>query len=388
MAVFLACGDFLQLPPVPETSSPFHRKPETSYEHKQGQALLAGIEHVVDFVAMQRFTDPILEEILYSMRTPGGKTLSEEAWKALEQTQVNLPEGGASGAARSRTTNARLRDACGNGWYESAYEWSIVSFAMQLQTRLGAKRQNKVLYYMKAVDRPEGTWGPAALETMLATSSVTATRKLMGLLPIYVGMEVVLTQSILPPHYVPGATGKVVGLELDPREPSLQGAASIVEEGVVLLQYLPLCIYVRFEDSEDSFLEMEEAPNTDMDLKGVLAIEPVTRKWRWRPPRAFLEADTRISVGVARTQVPILPAKQGTLHGLQGKTCEPGLIAHWKFPNRLSRDSLWLPHYVILSRVRRLEDLLSFGLPQRSVLEGGPPEALVESHKHFFRTEN
>ena len=131
-------------------------------------------------------------------------------------------------------------------------------------------------------------------------------------------------------------------------------------------------------------MEMEEAPNTDMDLKGVLAIEPVTRKWRWRPPRTFLEADTRISVGVARTQVPILPAKQGTLHGLQGKTCEPGLIAHRKFPNRLSRDSLWLAHYVILSRVRRLEDLLSFGLPQRAVLEGEPPEALVESHKHFF----
>ena len=206
----------------------------------------------------------------------------------------------------------------------------------------------------------------------------------MGLLPIYVGMEVVLTQSILPPHYVPGTTGMVAGLELDPREPSLQGAASIEAEGVALLQYLPLCIYVRFDDSEDVFLNLDEAPTSDLDLRGVLAIEPVTRKWRWRPPRTFLEADTRISVGVQRTQAPLLPAKQGTLHGLQGKTCEPGLIAHWKFPNRLSRDSLWLAHYVILSRVRRLQDLISFGLPQRAVLEGGPPEALIESHKHFF----
>ena len=77
----------------------------------------------------------------------------------------------------------------------------------------------------------------------------------MGLLPIYVGMEVVLTQSIRPPHYVPGATGKVVGLQLDPREPSLHGAVSIATEGIVLLQFLPLCIYVRFDDSEDNLPE-------------------------------------------------------------------------------------------------------------------------------------
>ena len=94
-----------------------------------------------------------------------------------------------------------------------------------------------------------------------------------------------LTQSILPPHYVPGATGRVVDLELDPREKSLQQAASIATEGIVLLEYLPLCVYVRFDDSEDSFLHLDDDTRADQDLKGALAIEPVTRKWRWRPPR-------------------------------------------------------------------------------------------------------
>ena len=77
LAVFIGSGDFLQLPPVPETSSLLNRRIGRSYEHQQGQALLAGIEHVVDFVAMQRFDDPVLREILYSMRTPGGKALTE-----------------------------------------------------------------------------------------------------------------------------------------------------------------------------------------------------------------------------------------------------------------------------------------------------------------------
>ena len=152
-------------------------------------------------------------------------------------------------------------------------------------------------------------------------------------------------------------------------------------------------MYVLFDDSEDSFLH--GFGGSDIDgaaqpvgqkdrFRGILAIEPVARTWRWAPDRTPPPGERSFSVPVKRTQMPLLPAKQSTLHGLQGKTIEPGLIAHWKFPRRLSRDSLWLARYVILSRVRRLSALLSFGLPQRSVLEGGPPEALTDALEHFF----
>ena len=397
LPAFIACGDFLQLPPVPETSSLLNRRLSSSYEHQQGQALLAGFEHVVDFVEMQRFDDPLLLEILHSMRTPGGKTLSEEAWRALERTQVRVPTGvteradGASQPVGREVADSRLNDAV--GWYESAYEWAIVSFAMQLQTRLSAKRSNQVLYYVQAVDRPAVDCGRVALERMLATPNVTTTRKLMGLLPIYVGMEVVLTESILPPFYVPGATGRVLGIEPHPDEPPVRDAPGITTEGVVLLRFMPICVYVLFDESQDFFLRSSGAPETDSasqpvdlddGLKGVLAIEPVVRSWRWAPDRTPPPGERSFSVPVNRTQVPLLPAKQSTLHGLQGKTTEPGLIAHWQFPPRLSRDSLWLAHYVILSRVRRLSALLSFGLPQRSVLEGGPPQALTDAFAELF----
>ena len=397
LPAFIACGDFLQLPPVPETSSLLNRRLSSSYEHQQGQALLAGFEHVVDFVEMQRFDDPLLLEILHSMRTPGGKSFSEEAWRALERTQVRVPTGvteradGASQPVGREVADSRLNDAV--GWYESAYEWVIVSFAMQLQTRLSAKRSNQVLYYVQAVDRPAVDCGRVALERMLATPNVTTTRKLMGLLPIYVGMEVVLTESILPPFYVPGATGRVLGIEPHPDEPPVRDAPGITTEGVVLLRFMPICVYVLFDESQDFFLRSSGAPETDSasqpvdldgGLKGVLAIEPVVRCWRWAPDRTPPPGERSFSVPVNSTQVPLLPAKQSTLHGLQGKTTEPGLIAHWNFPPRLSRDSLWLAHYVILSRVRRLSALLSFGLPQRSVLEGGPPQALTDAFAELF----
>ena len=63
---------------------------------------------------------------------------------------------------------------------------------------------------------------------------------------------------------------------------------------------------------------------------------------------------------------------------------EPGLIAHWTCPSGLSRKSIWLAHYQILSRPTSLKHLLSFGLPRRDIIEGGPPEDITEAFDKFF----
>ena len=85
-----------------------------------------------------------------------------------------------------------------------------------------------------------------------------------------------------------------------------------------------------------------------------------------------------------RLQIPLLPRNQSTLHGVQGRTTEPGLVAYWHFPKRLSQESLWLAHYVILSRPRQLSSLLSHGLPDRAVLEGGPPASISDAYEGLF----
>ena len=76
--------------------------------------------------------------------------------------------------------------------------------------------------------------------------------------------------------------------------------------------------------------------------------------------------------------------KQCTLHGVQGKTAEPGLIAHWTFPVGLSKLSIWFAYYVIFSRPTALANLLSFGLPNRDIIEGGPPEEVTLAFNKFF----
>ena len=45
---------------------------------------------------------------------------------------------------------------------------------------------------------------------------------------------------------------------------------------------------------------------------------------------------------------------------------------------------MWLAHYVILSRPRRLANLLSHGLPDRAVLEGGPPASISDAFQRLF----
>ena len=116
----------------------------------------------------------------------------------------------------------------------------------------------------------------------------------------------------------------------------------------------------------------------DAELAGVLAITPTKRLWR------FASTHFVKGVHVHRYQIPLLPAKQCTLHGIQGNTADPGIVAHWKFPKRLGVESLWLAHYVILSRPRRLSNLLSFGLPDRQLLEAGPPPKIQEALERLF----
>ena len=46
--------------------------------------------------------------------------------------------------------------------------------------------------------------------------------------------------------------------------------------------------------------------------------------------------------------------------------------------------AIWLSYYVGLSRPRALSKLLSFGEPDRDIIEGGPPEEIVAAFKQFF----
>ena len=82
-----------------------------------------------------------------------------------------------------------------------------------------------------------------------------------------------------------------------------------------------------------------------------------------------------------------MPQKQTTLHGVQGKFADPGFIVHWTYPPKLPAEQVWLAMYVSLSRPRLFSRLLSHGLPDRKIIEGGPPPGLVKAFEEFFDTK-
>ena len=370
MPVKLLCGDFYRMPPVPATSSLLASTTGQTYEHQQGRKLLADMEYVVDFVQMQRFNDPLQVEVLEAMRTPGGKKISEESWQEIVKTRLQHSDA---------ASDPRLKDA--RNWYECAYEWRIVSYAMHANARLDAHAAGKILYYIPAVDTPATRLTKEDYDDMRAEPNIGHTAKLPSVLPVWIGMQMILNESVLPPKYVRGTTCEVVGLEPHPREPPIEDRESITDHGCVVLHYMPRSIYVRIHGSNDSFLQAgttEAAPPTNMDLTGVLAIKPQARTWY------FTCAVSKTSVQVSRTQVPLLPKKQCTLHGVQGKTADPGFIVHWSYPPRLSKESKWLAYYVSLSRPRSFKQLLSHGLPEREIIESGPPEDIAKVFVTLF----
>jgi len=363
MPARILCGDFLQLPPVPATASMLAPPGRHSYEHHQGVALLASVPYVIDFVEMKRFEDDKQLQLLQNMRVPGGVPVPEDTWKAIVASQYKAGKDAAQLLACSK-------------WHEAAYDWRTVSFAMQTKARLQAKQAGRILYYIQAVDRVSQHVTEKELLRIVAEPNLSNTKKLAGLLPVYIGMDMMMQKTLLPPQYVTGTVGKLLGIELHPDEPKISNRQSVREAGCVILKYMPKWLYLEIPDTADGFLKSDNADAPQLG-PNVIAIEPDSRTWTHR-------TEDGLKVAVTRTQIPLLPDKISTLHGIQGKTADPGLAAHWKFPKNLSPEALWLAHYVILSRPRTLANLLSFGLPSRKILEAGPPQAITEAFQRVF----
>ena len=238
------------------------------------------MEAVVDFVQMKRFDDPLLIEVLEAMRTPGGKKISEDAWRAI--TAMEIKEG---------DTDTRLRNA--RNWYECAYEWRIVSYAVHANARLNAKAAGRVLYYIPSIDIPAVRMSRKDFDDMRGEPNISTTAKFPGILPVYIGRDMMMQKTLLPPQYVTGTVGKLLGIELHPDEPKISDRHSVREAGCVILKYMPKCFYLEVPDTADGFLKSDNADAPQLG-PNVIAIEPDSRTWTHR-------TDDGLKVAVTRT---------------------------------------------------------------------------------------
>ena len=399
MPIVILSGDYLQLPPVPESSSVLWPHTQASYEHRQGRSIIDRTPLVFQFEKANRFTDDRLLRILHAMRTSGGQKIREDDWQALcgRLLTAAVSKGGCVGPPDVRLVGAA-------DWLESSYDWLTVSLAIHLRTRMAAHAAEKVLFYIVAVDLPPFEIPPSMYKALLAVPNVTTTKKLPGILPIYIGARVRLTKTLLVPHLVPEREGLIVGIELHEQDHaallSSKPRKLLIEDGSVLLQCLPKSIYVRFDDLDPDMIAPQPclqhavvgAERGCLECQfytGIVAILPEMVEWTYKqtaPPCSARSTGqkTLTQIVVRRRQFPLLPALPKTLHSLQGVTAKPGLLAHFRLPS-VSVETKWLAYYVMLSRPRSLETLLCHGLPDRGVLEAGPPTKLQEAMDALFQ---
>ena len=75
-----------------------------------------------------------------------------------------------------------------------------MSYAMHSHAKLNAKEDGKLLYYIPSIDMPSVRMSRQDFDDMRGQPNISNTGKFPGILPIYIGMEMYLTDTFLLPR--------------------------------------------------------------------------------------------------------------------------------------------------------------------------------------------
>ncbi len=375
--IVVECGDELQLPPVPASSGLFAEQRQAATEHLAGVEIFKQKDYVYRLSTMMRFTDATQISILTKMRRSNGCKLTAQEWKALRDTDIS--------DASATDQRERLRGT--ELWYQCAPTWATVSMSQVIRSRLSALQAAATLYVIPAKDyvlnRPShsGLTDEYLAEQIASVPNMNNTGRLPSIAMVHLGMTIRLTNTVEPPEAVTDSTGEIVGIDLDPHEPSTTPI-----EGIRILQKPPT-VTVKLHNVSTEFLPpipctfhavdgaCRDCESCDFRA-GCIAVEPQLSRRNFNVEVQDPVSDALYTLRIQRRQLPMTIKTASTLHTLQGVTADPGLIFHWKFPRFFSEELRWLATYVALSRPPSLAQLISVGIPSdlRNIIEGGPPQ--------------
>ena len=366
----VTCGDPLQFPPVPGSSSLLADPENTSREHRAAGQMFADQDYVCKLSTAMRFqSDPTLQRILEKMRTPGEDrsdlVLSADEWQASGSTDIK----------KAGLTGTEM-------WHQAGYPWTIVCMAQWVRSQLSAAHHKTTLFLCPAKDYIQNM-NQVDMENvrneLIKVPNMNKTGRLPGVALLHLDMRVRITSTICPRLAPVDSTGTIVNieLELDDRNRMGQGVAP----RILLLQKQPT-VLVRLDEC-----------NEDIGFgAGIIAISPILASEPFYldievPVLGAPEPTAKsVKVKATRMQVPLVIQNASTLYTLQGATADPGLIFHWRFPAMLNTEMRWLVVYMALSRVRSLAQFRSIGLTDtvKSIINGGPPEGMLSRFKLLF----
>jgi hypothetical protein len=209
----------------------------------------------------------------------------------------------------------------------------------------------------------------------LQVVNLTNTGLLMGMVPLFQGMQVRLSANVSKnPLLTRELLGVVVGIKPNRKEPRHKFADTSSMEPCIL-KYLPECVLVQLEDTlltQTKFSEDLEA--------GIIPLIPQLGAWTWHrviPSTTHSTGFSKVHVAMNRYQIPLCPRYVNTHFGLQGQTARNGILAFLKKPGEQTEGDYFLGVYVMLSRATKLTDILIVDLPDRSVFESSDEKGLT-----------
>jgi hypothetical protein len=374
----ILAGDFMQLAPF-ETKQRVSllRRGQTfsADEHLNGLACFhSGVTDVFFLRKTFRFRDPqtgvecpYLPGLFEYMRDPRGLEMPDELWSKLQSQVVRGPG------------DERLEAARGRGAYEMAIQWEAVARLMQYRARREAQEDGQIMMYVQAIDVPHKVvLSRDEYRRALLKVNMTSTGNRLGMLPVFVGMRVRLTAKLSAKRRImQDSVGTVVGVEFHPDEFrchdawNMDAQHEVYERGYVRLRYMPQCVYVRFDGYEEDF----------GFGAGVVNVLPSSSNWEFHT-HDNNEARSRRVVAMSRVQVPLAPEKVRTVQTAQGMSMDAAIIMLNRQGN-MSNEDWWLHVYVMLSRVRTIDQMFLFGLPEKSFFRSGPPGWIAEGLRHL-----
>ncbi|CAK9053711.1 unnamed protein product [Durusdinium trenchii] len=366
LPIGIQLGDFLQLRPAMQKSLCEWVKPvnptmdatlpdeddesrDVSNASELGRLLFKNsLGKVVHFTGTGRFSDCTsgkqLVALLSSMRN--GTEIPDALRDALQERKFEV------GSHKTLDLKKQLLLAHWGG-----FAWEVVARLQQLRAALEAKKANKMLYLIQAIDRPTGGQALSKEQTLSALQVVnmTNTGYLIGMCPVFEGMQARITCILKEPMLTRELPVTIRQVQLHPREQGIAG-----DEGFQVLQYQPLAILVEIDDPE---YRNYKVPGCDAPA-GHFYLRAVTCEGSWS-----LQIGHKQYIKIVRKQFPLAPRNVLTHFGLQGVTARQGLVAFLSKPAWMSNSDYGLAMYVMLSRARKLEDLHLVDLPERHIFE-------------------
>ena len=263
-----------------------------------------------------------------------------------------------------------------------------------------ARELNVPLYCLQAADQRHKK-RTAALEKQLTHQLLTIpnlhkTGKLQGMLLLHESMVVRLTDVLAPKHaLVKDKLGMVLKIDLHHRDKERldnlpHGFRQFFPEYMAKGVWVKILKYNQSPMKEHLVQHWQrtgaESDCDDSDAGSIIFVELVHAEFK---VDLNLAGDSE-KIEVIRWQFPLTHGMLRTAYGAQGLTLDGGVVVDLRRAGGLEDDDWWLAIYVMLSRARKLTNMILIGLtPQvEDLLRRGPPANLIEITERLEKAAN